>query len=308
MTEINKTGFRNKFVMTGFILFFIYTVSFSNTIDTVYSFKPGTGQDSGQMPEYFPKNIFGLPSTNASYELPEASPEQLLSLGMGGEIVVGIKNYKIINDDGPDFTIFENPFFNPVTKKIFAEPAKVSVSQDGVNFIEFPFNATSLHGLAGKTPTEGKQDPYNPQLSGGDSYDLSDLGLDFITHIKITDVTKIIENLNSENLYYQPAFILTGFDLDAIVALHTQKFDSVNSVGDDLSLIQILQTANSIFITNNSNSNFDLQIFNYMGNQLFEQINNYESQIIINNLESGLYFLILKSNNSIISKKIVITK
>lgn len=125
-------------------------------IDTVLSFKPGNGQDFGRGEDVFPANIFGLPSTNASETAPEASEQQIASLGLKGEIIVGIKDYYIVDGEGDDFTIFENPFYNNATKLIFSEPAVVSVSEDGINFVEFPYDSISLDGLAGKTPTNGK--------------------------------------------------------------------------------------------------------------------------------------------------------
>ncbi len=280
----------------------------SNTIDTVYMFSPGTGQNSGQEPQYYPKNIFGLPSTNASYELPESSPEQILSLGMGGEIIIGIKNFQIVNGEGPDFTIFENCFFNPVSKKLFAEPAKVAVSNDGVNFIEFPYNDSTLKGLAGITPVNGNKDPYNPKLSGGDSFDLSDIGMDFITHVKLTDVTHLIEDLFPDNIYYQPPFILSGFDLDAVVALHTKEIGTshINSTKSDN--IQILKKSNSLIIKNPEKNTYNLKLYDYMGNQLLELAGKSDEYYTIDNLKIGLYLTIMQHKNEIMTNKFVITK
>ena len=110
-------------------------------IDTVYSFKPGKGQNSGQGSEYYPQNIFGFPDTSASETFQASDPAQVLSIGLGGEIIVGFKGLEIVNGPGPDFTIFENAFLNPVTNKIFAEPAKIAVSDDGIKYYEFHFGS-----------------------------------------------------------------------------------------------------------------------------------------------------------------------
>ncbi len=298
--KINKITFLIILIAIPSILLF------GRTIDTVYSFKAGSGQDFGQSSEYFPNNIFGLPSRNASYSVPEAAPEQLLSLGFDGEIIVGIKNFKIVNGEGADFTIFENCFFNPVTQKLFAEPAKVSVSKDGINFVEFPYNEQTLEGLAGKTPVYGSEDPYNPNLSGGDSFDLSALGLDYITHIKITDIARIIEKLPEESIYFQPAFILSGFDLDAIVALNTEPI-SLNVIdANKNSEFKINCFANSIQITNNSNHEFEYQLVDYFG-RIIEEKKYFNSKFTqINNLSNGLYILRIIHNNSNINSKIII--
>jgi hypothetical protein len=188
------------------------------TIDTVYLFNPGTGQNAGQSSEYFPKNIFGEPSTNATMDYPENAQSRVLSLGLDGSIVIGFKNYKIVDGDGDDFIIFENAFRNPVNSKIFVEPAKVAVSNDGINFIEFPFDSLSLIGCAGITPTY-----WNPQKildAGGDKFDLSKLGLSSITHIKITDISNMILQNPNHPFYDQ---IISGFDLDAVIGINYEK-------------------------------------------------------------------------------------
>ncbi|MBK9246900.1 MAG: hypothetical protein IPM69_02000 [Ignavibacteria bacterium] len=65
--------------------------------DEVFSFIPGTGQNSGQSSEYFPKNVLGLPDISARYEIPATSPESICSLGLGGEITLSFRE-KILVD------------------------------------------------------------------------------------------------------------------------------------------------------------------------------------------------------------------
>ena len=84
------------------------------TINHVFSFKPGEGQNLGQGEEFYPANIFGIPSRIASENVAEASESEVLSLGFGGEIIVGNTDNLIIDGEGADFTIFENVFKNPV--------------------------------------------------------------------------------------------------------------------------------------------------------------------------------------------------
>ena len=187
-------------------------------IDTVYYFIPGEGQNSGQEAEYFPQNIFGKPDKNASYELPSNNKYQILSIGLDGEITVGFKNYLIIDKPGPDFTVFENAFINPVNDKIFAEPAIVSVSSDGINFISFPFDSLTLVGCAGITPTYGN--PADYKNCGGDKFDLADIGMNNITHIRIKDISRMILN-NPEHPFYDA--VISGFDFDAVVGINFEK-------------------------------------------------------------------------------------
>jgi hypothetical protein len=184
--------------------------------DEVVSFLPGIGQNTGQTSEYFPRNVLGLPDTTAQYELPATSPEEICSLGFGGEITLSFHGKILVDGPGKDFTVFENAFYSPDFKKIFLEPAIVSVSKDGRTFIPFPYDTQSLKGCAGITPINGDKNPFNPSESGGDSFDLADIGIDSVRYIRIKDISSVL--LNRTHPFYDP--IATGFDLDAVVGLH----------------------------------------------------------------------------------------
>ncbi|MFC2131195.1 hypothetical protein ACFLSQ_07150 [Bacteroidota bacterium] len=187
-------------------------------IDTVYSFIPGDGQNVGQDSAYFPENIFGMPYHGATEDTPAKSPEHILSLGLDGEITIGFKDYIIVNKPGPDFIIFENVFINPVNDKYFAEPAIVSISSDGINFVAFDFDSLTLNGCAGITPTFGN--PADYKNCGGDKFDIALLNIDSVTHIRIRDVSRMILE-NEEHPYYDA--IISGFDLDAVIGLNYEK-------------------------------------------------------------------------------------
>ncbi len=268
-------------------------------IDTVYSFKPGTGQNSGQAAQYFPQNIFGIPSRTASKTVPESSPEEICSLGFGGEIIIGFKDSYLFDAPGPDFIIFENAFINPVTNKMFVEPAVVSVSQDGINYISFPYDPETLEGCAGLTPTNGNQNPLNPNISGGDKFDLADIGLSKIKYIKITDISEQIKN-NKQHKYYDP--IISGFDLDAVIGLNTLEVTTV----DDLSNInQPLINTNGDYLTiiTDKDTQSSIQIYDIMGRlSKFSKI--YDRQRInIRNLSPGVYIAVVKSRYGIVVRK-----
>jgi hypothetical protein len=196
------------------------------TIDTVYSFIPGKGTIRGNEPENYPQNIFGLPSKNATLKVPVNAPNEILSIGIGGEIIVGFRGKKVVNIEGADFTIFENAFETFDGSRIFAEPAEVWISNDGINYTMFQYERENLYNLAGKTPTLGVNDPFDPTASGGDSFDIAELGYDYITHIKIKDVSLLASELDNENRYYNPAALISGFDLDAVVAMQTEDITS----------------------------------------------------------------------------------
>ncbi|MGH2652156.1 MAG: hypothetical protein ACRDHK_13220, partial [Actinomycetota bacterium] len=198
----------------------------------------------------------------------EATPTtgslSVMSLGKGGEIVLEFNESEIVDGPGPDFIVFENPFFctgvpqsatDPY--RVFAEPGSVAVSDDGVNFRTIPFSSAALSmvgsgctdkvllqqliGLAGITPnfTGNYTIPDDPLLfdpsapggvsgHGGDAFDLATVGLTHARFVRITD----------SNLPTGIPGSSEGFDLDAIVALHARPLlglGQVDTDGDGLS-------------------------------------------------------------------------
>lgn len=214
--------------MKTILILFVLFISSSKSqifIDTVFSFTPGTIQFGGQSAEYYPNNIFNAPSISATKYIAETRPEEILSIGLNGEIIVGLKHNLIIDKDGADFTIFENTFINQFNEVVYAEPAIISVSKDGINYIEFPYDILTLEGLAGTKPTIGSNNPFNPLKSGGNAFDLATIGIDSVRYIKIKDITEQILN-NPDHSNYDPT--LSGFDLDAVAIInHTDYINSV---------------------------------------------------------------------------------
>lgn len=247
-------------IIVLFMMLYSIDASGKAFIDTVYSFTPGTVQFSGQSEEFFPMNIFGAPSISASRFVQASAESDVCSIGIGGEIVVGVKSGKVYNGEGPDFIIFENAFERQFDSVVFAEPAVVSVSQNGIDFIEFPFNEWTLEGLAGKTPVNGSADSFDYLASGGDAFDLSDLGLDYITHIKIRDTSRIITK-DELHPFYQPEFIVTGFDLDAISILYPNQ---TTYIEDELQSDFVLRDLSDC-ITVETDSNFEVRLYNTLG-------------------------------------------
>ncbi len=271
-----------------------------HTIDTVISYQWGKGQNTGQSEKYFPKNIFGEPYDKASETMPASSPEDICSLGLGGEIIVAFKGYEIVDAPGPDFTIFENVFLNPVSKKMFVEPAIISVSFDGINFKEFPYNRQTLIGCAGITPTNGNKDCYNPVESGGDKFDLAVLGIKRIRFIKIKDISQSLLD-NPKHPYYDP--IITGFDLDAVCGLHLKKISSDYQEIADNSIIDIRISGNTIVVSTTTN-NTNMCIYNLNGIKIESKKLSEEKYF---NLSAGIYFIIVrKKGNIIYTKKVLI--
>ncbi len=190
--------------------------------DTVVVFRPGGGPAIGREPIYYPANVLDLPDTVARAWTASVDPSRILSLGLGGEIVLGFTRTAIVDRPGPDFTVFENPFYFEIlgNRRTFAEPGEVAVSADGIDFTAFPFDSLSLKGCAGVTPVNGDENPFKPEVSGGDHFDLADLGIDTVRFIRIRDVTDIVMK-DRKHPFWDPT--LTGFDLDAVVALNVQS-------------------------------------------------------------------------------------
>ncbi|MBI2794334.1 MAG: hypothetical protein HYX66_06780 [Ignavibacteria bacterium] len=185
------------------------------TVDTVLAFIPGSGQNAGQGPAFFPQNVFGPPDTTASETIPATDPRSVCSIGLGGVIEVGFSGYAIEDGPGVDFIVYENAF-RYLNNKVYAEPARISVSTDNVAWYDFPYDPETLIGCAGITPTKGG-DPFDSESGGGDAFDLATLGVDSIRWIRITDITSIVLE-NPNHRYYDPT--LSGFDLDAVVSAH----------------------------------------------------------------------------------------
>lgn len=269
-------------------------------IDTVLWFKPGRGQTLGQDSINFPKNIFSLPDSNASANVPSSSPKDICSLGLGGEIVVGFKNFYIFDGDGPDFTIFENAFINPVTKKVFAEPAVVSVSDDGVNFYEFPWDYSTLEGCAGTNPTNGRADPFDPKTSGGNSFDLAKIGLQRVRWIKIRDICDTILQ-NPNHPYYDP--LLSGFDLDCVVGINLSpipmSIESNGGIYKDFFVENLVLYFKSSFIKN-------YEIYDMFGREI-ANISNFSpiQQIDFSNFDGNIFFVIFHFNEGNIILKVL---
>ena len=184
----------------------------------IVSFEPGEGAGFGQ--SKLPGVVLGPPRGNGV----TSGSLDVLSLGKGGSIVLGFDPLVVVDGDGADFVVFENAFWpGGDASAVFAEPGEVSVSDDGVEWHAFPCNAEGdgaghFPGCAGVTPTE-KYDadavvPLEPALTGGDAFDLSELGVARARFVMIRDRT---------NAGSTPS---AGFDLDAVGVVAAERADA----------------------------------------------------------------------------------
>jgi hypothetical protein len=143
----------------------------------------------------------------------------VVSLGVGGSIVVSFAPNAIVDDAGPDFVVFENAFWvGGNQSNVYAEPGEVSVSDDGVTWFTYPCTATAGNPpygkCAGASPVfSPPQSPTDYPACGGDAFDLKDVGLAHAKYVRIVDHSGETCTGTQTN---------AGFDLDAIVILHPQ--------------------------------------------------------------------------------------
>lgn len=161
----------------------------TQTISCVASFAPGEGAGFGE--DYFPEIVYGEPLGQGT----TGGSVDVLSLGRGGEIVVGFGGNAIVDGAGPDFLVFENAFYvggDPMN--VFAELAEVSVSADGEAWVTFPCakDAEPPLGCAGYTPVNANADlgisAFDPVAAGGEAFDLAEVGLAEARFVRITDL------------------------------------------------------------------------------------------------------------------------
>jgi hypothetical protein len=208
--------------------------------DAVSSYAIGTNGGFNQA--FLPDVVLGPPTGSGLY----GGTLGVFSLGIDGEIVVEFTDNVIVDGPGFDFTVFENPFFETglfdVLVDLFSEAGRVSVSQDGTNWFVFPcaetvFDHPYYPGCAGVYPvlSNGDAGPRHPSIptltppiesflgqqqpsipvpdgSGGDSYDLADVGLAWARYVRIEAADHVVGPTGPDN---------AGFDLDAVAAVNS---------------------------------------------------------------------------------------
>ncbi len=174
-------------------------------VSATYGANAGFGQTS------MPSVVLGPPKGAGTL----AGSTDVVSLGAGGEIVVSFSGSGIEDGPGADFIVFENAFFAGGDSALpFAEPGEVSVSDDGIAWRTFPCDAdvSPFEGCAGTHPVlsslENGVPALDPALSGGDAFDLAQVGLARVRFVRIRD---------AGNAAAPPS---AGFDLDAVGVIH----------------------------------------------------------------------------------------
>ncbi|MCA9602522.1 MAG: cell surface protein, partial [Myxococcales bacterium] len=170
----------------------------------VVEFTPGDEAGFGQ--DRMPDVVFGPPRGAGERQ----GSLDVVALGHGGRITLELGR-PIVDGDGPDFIVFENAFLVGESV-VFAEPATVSVSDDGETFAAFPCDPETkpYDGCAGVAPVfanvdKNDIDPSDVEAAGGDAFDLADVSLPSARFVRIID--------GAMGMGESPS---AGFDLDAI--------------------------------------------------------------------------------------------
>jgi hypothetical protein len=176
---------------------------------TVESFVAGPGPTFGQakLPEVVLGPPKGAGARNGSFDV--------VTLGNGGTLTLGFGPSWIVDRPGPDFIVFENPFYvNGDPTLPYAELASVEVSDDGEHFEAFPCTVTEApyESCAGfhpvyANPDQNAIDATDPALAGGDAFDLADLGVSRARYVRITDRADLSDSNGT-------------FDLDAVAIVN----------------------------------------------------------------------------------------
>jgi hypothetical protein len=176
----------------------------------VISFTPGSNAGHGQ--DELPDVVLGPPDGRGE----QMGSLDVLSLGVGGEVVLGFGERVIEDGPGTDFIVFENAFWaGGDPEAVFADLGEVAVSADGETWHTFVCDdagfsdgAPRFPGCAGWSPTlvyeAPELVPLDPELTGGDAFDLADLEIDEARFVRIRDLSDEGEGENA------------GFDLDAV--------------------------------------------------------------------------------------------
>lgn len=179
----------------------------------VVSFTPGAcaGFGAAKMPDVVLGPPKGAPGGQGGTDV--------VSLGTGGEIVLSFEPNAVVDGPGTDLLVFENAFVVSGTSQVYAEPAEVSVSDDGVTWSTFPCTATeppwgSCAGWHPVTQAGPNVSPVDPAEAGGDPFDLADLGVTRARFVRIRD---------KGHQDCAAGQTTNGFDLDAIAAVNAAE-------------------------------------------------------------------------------------
>jgi hypothetical protein len=224
----------------------------SETADTV-TYAPGdTGSEFGDKVKAI-NGVRGGGKSAGSLDV-----FSLASTGANASMILEWAGKRVINGEGIDFIVYENPFQTGSDSNIvFFEPIIVEVGIDKTNFCGFaPSYTNSNQTIYSKNPNHWNRfagikpvfynietnpltddDLFNVSKTGGDAFDLSDLSADnyFNTgcssalrskilssgfvYLRLTSASDRI-NPNTNSAYLQDSASIGGPDIDGVLAKH----------------------------------------------------------------------------------------
>jgi hypothetical protein len=170
------------------------------------------GEGAGYGADGLPGVVLGPPDGGKSTQ----GALDVVSLGVGGTITLEL-GCPVVDGDGPDLFVYENPFVVAGGPRVFADPAEVAVSVDGETWAAFPCappastvaDDDGIDGCAGMTPVVANADNglTGTLGGGGDAFDLKSLGAVVDGGVRFVRVTDRSAGGAEPN---------AGFDLDGV--------------------------------------------------------------------------------------------
>lgn len=237
----------------------------------------------------------------------------IVSLGDSGQITL---TFQSLITDGPgyDFAVFENGFANN-----YMEFAHVEVSSDGIHFFRFP--STS-------------EIPLSPQLSNfsysdcrmvnnlagkyrsgyGTPFDISEIGEDpnlnknAITHIRLIDAIGDVSGNHSTvdangtiiNDPFPTPFESCGFDLDAVGVIN-----GILQLSENQLTVSVYPNPFNQFLTIEFDGKAQIELISFNGQTVLTQEHSNKSNLDLNDLKAGSYFIHIKSESQMLTKRLM---
>ena len=229
----------------------------------------------------------------------ESTTDGVVSLGDGG-IAVLTFDMPITDGEGYDFAVFENSL-----NHTFLEMAFVEVSSDGEHYYRFP--SVSNTQIATQITNGGAVDPRKVHnLAGkyivgwGTPFDLADLDIDNITHVRLVDVVGSIDpqygttdkNGHIINDPYPTPWGSSGFDLSGVAIMNGWQPNGIEEEQLANALSAYPNPCSNALYINNNQTDCNIEIYNVFG-QLVWSEHSSDSLIQVNmqNFPDGMYIV-----------------
>jgi hypothetical protein len=158
------------------------------------------------------------------------------------------------------------------------------------------------------------QHPTDPSLSGGDQFDLADIGLTFAKYVKLTDL----------GILKQEGLFNGDFDLDAVVAINSRE-GQPSSLSEDQNTTPVSFKLEQNYpnpFNPTTKINYELPITNYVDLSIYNSLGqkvatlvserqsagSYQVQWNASGFAAGLYYYRLHAGNFSDVKKLILLK